>query len=71
MLRGIERFVGAADAERLLSEIEGRDRAHPPIEPEMAALLALWMLASGAMALTIFPALLVVVQPRFLLRRRA
>ena len=37
---------------------------------EMAALLALWMLASGATALTIFPALLVVVRPRFLLRGR-
>jgi hypothetical protein len=38
---------------------------------EMAALLALWMLASGATALTLLPALLVVVRPRFLLRRRA
>jgi hypothetical protein len=38
---------------------------------EMAALLALWMLASGATALTLLPALLVVVRPQFLLRRRA
>jgi hypothetical protein len=33
---------------------------------EMAALLALWMLASSATALTVLPALIVVLRPRFL-----
>ena len=38
---------------------------------EMAALLALWMVTSAATALTVLPALLVVIRPRFLLRERA
>jgi predicted RND superfamily exporter protein len=36
---------------------------------EMAALLALWMITSGATALTILPALVVTLRPRFLARR--
>src|SRR5262249_19294764 len=34
---------------------------------EMAALLSLWMVASSATALTLLPALVVVIRPRFLL----
>src|SRR5713101_4488874 len=38
---------------------------------EMATLLALWMVASSATALTLLPALIVVIRPGFLARSRA
>jgi hypothetical protein len=37
----------------------------------MAPLLTLWMVTSAATALTVLPALLVVLRPRFLESRRA
>jgi epoxide hydrolase-like predicted phosphatase len=39
VVRALARWTGPEGAERVLAEIEARERARPPIEPEMRALL--------------------------------